>query len=597
MARTAYEEAIVGTFRVNALRTAHLIDDEFPTYADLAAKDDAKATFKQWSLAKDLYEHFGAHHMPCDVANTITDIAKDVEGIRKSDLIVLDYNLQPNDTRTSVGLVRSLARTDHFNTIIVYTHAEDLRLVWLSFAAALRGDWQSRSAEDDELEGLEDDGLELDVPSSEMIADYISNRSLAVHHPIQWTAWGEAFAQAGVHKERRTALLSARIRREVRSMLADDRDSLEATFASTEGQCRADRPLWLQSGNCFVTIVGKPIESERAVEPAKLFDALDDALCDWRPNLLQLIISEIQNTLESGALATHELHLRDPQTQVSLCYFLLMALTGHEPPREALDAPIHAVLDKLVEGVRQRLVTDPKLSRLGGDLLDGELKRLALPDYGTDLDGKGASRRRQGLFEHAKKMAAVDTAFDSQQALLKLNAFMSSEAFRGQLTTGTVFESEGCHWICMTPACDLVDRPPSKGQHWMKMLHPMKPVVAVRLDPKDPKSALKDAEHSRSLFLSTSSGVVAFDVLPDNAGPSYEFIYVQGGSLAVAEGGHQFNGYRLWRADEDKALPTALLPVTFTIVGQVRPDYASRFLQQTGAWLSRIGVDFLRSAN
>jgi len=596
MARTAYEDAIVGTFRVNALRTAHLIDDEFPTYAELAANQDAKTQYKQWSLAKDLYEHFGAHHMPCDVANTVTDIEKDVEKIRKSDLIVLDYNLQLNDTRMSVGLVRRLARTDHFNTIIVYTHADDLSAVWLSFAAAVRGDWQSRGADDDELEDLEGDGLELEAPSIGMIADYISDRSVALHHPVEWRAVVEAFDGVGVRRDRRNALFNARIRREVRSMLKDDRETLEAPFASAEGQCRAGRPLWLQSGNCFVTIVSKPKDTERSVEPAALFEALDQALCDWRPNLLQLIISEIQNTLESGALATHELHLRDPQTQVSLCYFLLMALTGHEPPRATLDAPVHAVLDKLVEGVRQRLVTDPKLSKLGGDLLDEELKRLKLPDYNADMSPQAPARRRQGLFEHAKRMATVESEFDAQQALLKLNAFMSSEHFRGQLTTGTVFAHDGCHWICMTPACDMVDRPPGDGQHWMKRLHPMKPVVAVRLETRALAKALRDAEHGRSLFLTSPSGVQAFDVLPDGGGPSYEFIDLQSGSLEVVEGRYEFSGYRLWRAAEEEPLPSALSQVTFTVVGQIRPDYASRFLQQTGAWLSRIGVDFMRGA-
>ena len=150
----------------------------------------------------------------------------------------------------------------------------------------------------------------------------------------------------------------------------------------------------------------------------------------------------------------------------------------------------------------------------------------------------------------------------------------------------------------MTPACEMVDRAPGDGQHWMKMLHPMKPMVAVRLKPRDSErdlaKALKEAEQTRTLFLSGSSGMLAFDVLPDGGGPSYEFVYVQSGSLALAEGCHQFSGYRLLRV-EDEALPTALTPVIFTVIGQVRPDYASRFLQQTGAWLSRIGVDFVRA--
>ena len=95
MSKAAYNKAIVDTFRVNALRTAHIIDDSFPTYEELAANDDAKKERGEWKLAAELYAHFRANHIPCDVANTIDSLEDDVNRIRKSDLIVLDYNLTP----------------------------------------------------------------------------------------------------------------------------------------------------------------------------------------------------------------------------------------------------------------------------------------------------------------------------------------------------------------------------------------------------------------------------------------------------------------------------------------------------------------------
>ncbi|MDP3173119.1 MAG: hypothetical protein Q8M88_01640, partial [Phenylobacterium sp.] len=295
---------------------------------------------------------------------------------------------------------------------------------------------------------------------------------------------------------------------------------------------------------------------------------------------------------ESDAIATHELHLRDPHTQVSLSYFLLLALSGGAPPRDSLDGPIHALLDKLVEGVRQRLVTDRDLSKLAGDLLAKELERLEIPDYGNDRRA-----RRTGLFKKAQEMAGREDELDALQALLKLNAFLSSEPFRGQLTTGTVFESGGVHWVCMTPSCDMVDRPPADDQDWLKRLHPMKPIVAIRLKSKDAPKGLKEAENSRSLFIRKDKVVHVFDVTSDVGSQNYEFIYLRGGPMVLDEETPTFEGFRMWRDENAVELPATLQPITYRVVGQVRADYASRFLQQTGAWLSRIGVDFIRSAN
>lgn len=514
-----------------------------------------------------------------------------MERIRKSDLIVLDYNLTPGDTRMSIGLVRQLARTKHFNTIIVYTAEENLNAVWLNFAAALRGGWRERTeaeaAADQLLGELSDREIVLEQPSQELIGNY------TVGLPVQnradeWKGYGETLKAAGIDKADWVPLIEARIRREVLDILKDDRASAEAELHAVDGRVVKDGPLWLQSGNCFVAIMGKPKDDPRAVAPDHLFDALDAALCNWRPNILQIIVSEIQNILESDALATHELHLRDPHTQVSLCYFLLMAVGHHNPAPEALEFPVHILLDKLVDGVRQSLITDQPLRQRAREMLSSELGRLKIEEKGD------AAAMRRAIFDAARRMAGTASDLESRQALLKLNAFLSSEPFRGHLTTGTVFEAEGVHWICMTPACDMVDRLPMDGQDWLQDLHPMKPIIAVKLLEKNEQLALNHAEQSRSVFLQTPTCILTFDVVPASGGPSYEIIYLAGGPLAQEAETLSFQGFRMRRAGAAAEPPTALLPMTYRVVGQVRADYASRFLQATGGWLSRIGVDFIR---
>lgn len=595
MSKAAYRKAIIDTFRVNAVHTAHIIDDGFPTYGDLAANDAVKETYKEWELAKGLYDLFRSNHIPCDVENNVDNI-QDVERIRKSDLIILDYNLGHQDTRKSVGLVRRLARTEHFNTIIVYTADPKLDDVWLNFAMALRDGWHAMTPDektaDDLLADLgdRDPSVALPQPSHRMITDYILGRPANQRHQVAWKEQTDVLNGAGVEKALWDALVTARIRREVRTILADGAQDLAGDRHTVDGLCKDGEPRWLQSGKCFVTIVGKPKPEGPSVEPSKLFDALDDALCAWRPNLLQIVLSEIQNVLESDPLATNELHLREPHTQASLCFFLLLALNEDKPARAALDGPVHVLLDKLVDSVRQKLLTDNSLKLLAGDLFAMELERVPMP-----VEPDEAAKRRK-LFDNARKLAGASPELDAKHALLRLNTFLSSEPFRGQLTTGTIFKHADTHWVCMTPTCDMVVRTPEGGQDWLNRLHPMKPIVAIKLREKGHAEALKEAEHSRSIFLNSESDTIVFDVLGKTGGPSYEFIYLRDASVVQNDGRMIFEGFRVWRDDGLVEFPAAITPVSFEVVGQVRADYASRFLQQTGSWLSRIGVDFIKGA-
>ena len=60
MGNASYEEAVKSTFELKPLRTVLLIDDEFPTFSDLA-RGETKASerkFKQKGRAVDLYRGF-----------------------------------------------------------------------------------------------------------------------------------------------------------------------------------------------------------------------------------------------------------------------------------------------------------------------------------------------------------------------------------------------------------------------------------------------------------------------------------------------------------------------------------------------------------
>ncbi len=376
------------------------------------------------------------------------------------------------------------------------------------------------------------------------------------------------------------------IHRAVRERFRDDVAIKKGPSRSVLGACQAGRPLWIQSGNCFVTVINKANDlstgTESTNDPDGIIDSLDRALVDWKPGLLQILISEIQNLLELEALATEEDHLRDPALQTGLSYHLLGTLgEGLDPERlDDLLQPIELIIDRLVEGLRRRITSDRGLTDLGVGLLSRELKELG---WQRDVQKSSAEQ-----FADASKMARQEKAPAKDRAILRLNTFLSTEDFRrAHLTTGTIIKSEqsGDYWVCMSPACDMTMRKPNPHQSWALALHPLRPIVAVRLRAEGVGSALADAEKGRHIFVKTGSESVAFCVVDKNTNqPVYEFLFpLDAGKVDRSDDTSmpKVRAYRLLPPEEGSA-DIRFGAHDFVVVGQMRPSYGSRVLQMIG---------------
>lgn len=604
----SYIEAVKRTFRSNALRTALIIDDQFPTYADLMAGPEQAGRFSEADRAAALYQMFKAEHLPCDIENEVGELTYDVvERIRKSDLIVLDYNLTAGSTdpSKSISLIRHLSRTRHFNTIVLYTLEQDLEGVWVDLACSLKGGWIEP---EDHLQGdalaawgkLADAG---DLPSA--------TRGLIIGHVLagreDWPdedrkALEKELLDRQVDRKICNNLIEGLIHLRVRERLRDDAEALSAKGRGMIGRCKADEPRWLQIGNCFVAILGKQSPAHDVQSEARtILACLDEALANWRPNLLQVLISEIQNILELDALATDEFHLRDPETQISLSYYLLRSMEDGADPEagERLAAPLQVIIDKLVDTLRQRIANDEELRELAAVLFAEELKRIQWPPKVA----KPADLARS-IYQSAGALAQVQTKTRVENVLFRLNTFLSTEPFRkGHLTTGTVFrdgETGEC-WLCASPACDMTLRKPSPQQTWSKALHPMRSMVAVRLHPEDSLGgALNRAELGRQVFVETGDEQLAFSVV-DKAieQPVLEFLFPLDAARAQRLGTDTHPSFQAFRvgvdtSDASRENGRRFGPSRFLVLGQLRPTYANRILQMVGHHLSRIGVDFIK---
>ena len=82
-----------------------------------------------------------------------------MDHLGKSDLIVLDYHLDPlnhSDPGKALRILRHLADTSHANLVILYTNAPNLEEVRLQIAVNLRGGTPPSIADSQALQEYED---------------------------------------------------------------------------------------------------------------------------------------------------------------------------------------------------------------------------------------------------------------------------------------------------------------------------------------------------------------------------------------------------------------------------------------------------------
>ena len=340
----AYRKAVKQTF-ISGLRSVFLVDDAFPSFSDLHAGPRRLRKFKETERAANLYRSFRKRHLPCDFENTFrSGDLNMVERMRKCDLIVIDLHLDETDTDPSrtLHILRRLADSDHFNTVIVYTKKEELNEVWLDIAANLRPDLCDpsdplRGSQADEEWWAQVDPAVIDPPSEGAQAAFLLGGAAAVGAERRNLI--DDLRRAGA-PDRTNAAVDAFLRYHVAKRQVPENaklnDKLPLKTRYLQGRFRRDKPYWVQTNGCFVVIVNKS-EGEPGKEVDQIFDRLLEALLDWKPNFLQLLISEIQNRLELEALAADSRSFSDPTLQAALSHYLLDTLIGDSEEDAAVE--------------------------------------------------------------------------------------------------------------------------------------------------------------------------------------------------------------------------------------------------------------------
>ena len=592
------QEAAVKTFRVRAVQSVVLIDDEFPKYGQAA---DAYGDSER---ALSLHSGFHKRHIPCDIENDPATKPEDgglgvPERIRKCDLVVLDYHLEETSPEKSVRLLRQLADSRHFNMVVVYT-AAPLDEVWFRVASNLRGGWLSPREVFESFEVADPNRLE------DLIAELAGEEKLpAVPDVILQKCFGGASGwERGALKEIQSDLIAAGVSGPLLKPFAaalvhreGKRRWIERSEAEGPGDENpreiagrsGDEARWILSRNLFVAVVSKQPAADETDEVEYLFAGLDAAIRDWNPNPFQVVASEAQNVMELDALPLDRDMLKDDELHAAMAW----EITAASDREAGLQAVSDGVLRRLGEGLsdRVRILVNEELDGIDA-LLRGCVKEA------EGAEGTGSETR----MARALRLAHVRAEVSEERTLLRLNHHLSSNpVVSDHLTSGSVFEDEqGGHWLCVTPACDMV---PGRGYGRSGPIQPGKTFLAMQLRPVPSSAAVvaaKDlgkrapAEQGRHVFIrDDESGVTTVLEAIDSSShqPKIEAFASKADPL-IENGRFSVMEVRLVKDENTGEETFELKERQCRIVGRLRDAYADRLLHMTGHYLSRIGVDF-----
>lgn len=630
-----YAAAVEQSFRDNAIRTAVLIDDQFPDYLQSFDPDPKK--FREADRARSIYSYIHGRGLICDIVNWQGDADKRLESIdkaRKSDLVILDYKLEGDSASAALQILRRLANTDHFNLVALYT-ADKVADVALAVAAAMRGVPQS-----DPRNAL---SVEEELASQAFLEDP-ETRSVDGPALQAWlrdgdfpAAWKKLLVERLKAAELNPGLMRKLLPEMLRRWLGDIspgyEHEAEPILSLRSGESDAAN-VWVQCGSCFVTVIRKVPSSADVDEGEYIWNKLGAALREWHPNLYRLLLSDIQNALEQESIADHERWLADDLC-VGLGLYLLpteeSAVAGHG---DSDRGSVESLIDRFVDMIRQRLSLHGRIAATGTELLR---ERLGVAPQRQPEESVRHARARQ--LAHLPDNVVPDWRNGVARSV---NAFMVSDLYRGShVTTGSVlFDADaGKYWLCASPACDLVPRGDDQSRimqvlqlledpETASLTHGDRIVVTTRDGAKVLRvlDATKRQPTLREIYLpeGTTTSVDEENDLPFVTGLAGDRLHLlvaaasevssQGGPATDAEGPPQPRDGVPGSADvttgsqdgattgqEEMEEPQACDPAAraafeltrYHVVSQLRSSFALRLLHVTGHHLSRIGVDFV----
>ncbi|MGX5775373.1 response regulator receiver domain [Methylorubrum zatmanii] len=559
---------------IDPIRSVLIVDDDYPTFEEMLADGDpsTKAWRGQRQRVMKLIRSFRDRNLLVDIHDGLNveknDEIAEVAHLHQSDLLVLDYELNKalkGDGSIAIDIIRKLMSNSHFNMVVVHT-SEPLVTVFESVILALLPQLSCEMGEGDTIKAQDaildaGDGFASKVATSISTAQYLKFRQVGLKDTLRllmsrdgtFSAFETLCDEAGWKPHTRKLVLAYQLAEFNKTVPKNDGDKVAQKIEWSEGDVK-----WARSDTVFLAFSKKEVGDEPMGD-------LSAALNAWRPDPSRLYLARLQHEIDEYGTA-RQAQLLGNKHALAGWYNALLKAEKNERTTQ-----IHETIGRHSELLMNSIV--PNVVKFAESLIEaeraGDADETCTTHFGIDLSNE--AQRQLAESQH--------------------NSVVSTKPPAGwHLTTGHVFTFAGDHWVCATPACDMV---PSQLSAFRKKIYKNRmPFAAIRLQPvKSLQAALAKATSSRMLFLEIEGSIKTFSfnaVGDDTSAPEWSILFADDlGKLDAAT--FEFKIIQV-EGDDDRLHAK---PHEAKVVSQLRYEYALNLVQRLGVSMSRIGLDFL----
>lgn len=575
---------------IKPIRSALIIDDDYPTWEEILASEDTRTTYsrKNWTknraqirtLIQGLQETGHRRIVDVNDASNIDGSLEDsVSDLFQTDLLVLDFQLDrvARDGALSLQILRKIIENERFNLAIVHT-SEDLREAAEEYLIGMLGianltDLQADSAKGSEV--LE--ALELDEP--DLVGTILSYLSRSLYIKLRKSPasmFREACKGTGALSRFKSLMEKAKIDpTQRRNVLAKCVREFERQH-EVEGVSLPDlswsldaKPIWLRTPTAFIAFAKKVTGDS---ESPSVIDILVDALTNWAPRPSRLLVAKIRTEIEARGTIVEDLALGD-------------SLVLAQWYKDLFSTP---------EKERAFKISN-MLDRHGEQLL--EQVRTPIIEFGKSIIGNGVAtiaEQPDGVDGIIKDLYDVDLANTdiAKSAELRHNVFVCSRKPTGlHLTTGHVLKIDNDYWVCLSPACDLVPDQRTNGIY--ASVDGFMPFMAINLQPTSHQSALEDVNSNRYIFIDDEDSGAPVALCYNLGGKTNSGSAPAWSALLAGDDGRIKAGNKLHIFSPHlEAGNPKFIKSEAVICAQLRYAYALNLMSKFGHHMNRVGLDF-----
>ncbi|MFL1538869.1 response regulator receiver domain [Acinetobacter baumannii] len=571
-----YEDLVQKTFCTSAIRSVMMIDDEFIPYSTLIkslAKGDTidPSIILSSQRAAALESFFQNQKILCDLDDSASHL--EVDRIRKSDLLIIDYHLESQNPKKTIEILSGLKNSPHFNLAVVYTN-EPPEVVWKQITASLTTPRNIHidieRFDNDELIEFWEEKIENDIEGGtyslthDEYLDYLFNENIPDRLKKDLAQNSDTNIKPYI---KNLAKLICDYHVQINQIYQSDKNENSRVYGDKNGL------KWLQYNNIFICIHNKSSNFED--DPANILNTLISSLVDWKPSYYQLIQSEIQNQIEAESMSFNVIHQNDSFGQAAWLKEILKCAED-----DSINGKIKTIYSSLAEDLYFKFSQNQTLS---------DFIKSIFASYKEEFRQVSNSESNLEIF-CAEKMGITINAETFKDMYHALNMNLSSKNYREKhISTGTVlFDHKNKQWyVCVSPACDMV--PTQETAPINKRLTPHRMIQVLRLFKVSAEEALENATRSKYIYAYENGERLYFSVTnPETDLPVSDYLVILNYKHKLDERHHEALTFKAHGEDIDK------VKISLKLKSQLRTGYAERFQNMASHHSGRIGVDFIK---